>query len=346
MFQFANTNLLYLLLLIPIIIILFWLSNRRKRKLLRDFGDSEIISQLMPEQSKSRPVIKLVILLLALVFFILGIARPQFGSKLQETKRKGVEIIIALDVSNSMLAEDIQPSRLERSKQAISSLVDRLRNDKIGLIVFAGKALTQLPITADFVSAKMFLSSISPKIVPVQGTAIGAAINLAMNSFTPETKSGKAIIVITDGENHEDDAVGAAVDAASKNANVYTVGVGFLEGAPIPVVNENGQKTFLKDNNGSVVISKLDESMLQKIANAGKGIYVRATNTDAGLSSVYADIDKLNKATYEAKMYADYEDQFQWPMALAFLLLLIEFVIIERKSKWSEKFRLFQVKNG
>ena len=345
MFQFAHINLLFLLLVIPVIIILFWLSNRRKRKLLREFGELEIIGQLMPDLSTSRPVIKLVLLLLALAFFILGIAGPQFGTKLLETKRKGIEIMIALDVSNSMMAQDIQPSRLERAKQSISSLVDRLRNDKIGVIVFAGEAFTQLPITTDYVSAKMFLSTISPKIISVQGTAIGAAINLAAKSFSPETKSGKAIIIITDGENHEDDAVGAATTAATeKGINVYTVGIGLREGAPIPVIADNGQKTFLKDEQGNVVISKLDEVLLQKIAAAGKGIYVRATNTEAGLNTIFDEINKLNKATFEAKTYADYADQFQWPMALALVLLLLELIIIERKSKWSEKFHLFQIK--
>jgi Ca-activated chloride channel family protein len=345
MFQFAHINLLFLLSVIPVIFILFWFSNRRKKKILREFGEREIIGELMPDVSASRPVIKLILLTLALAFFILGIAGPQFGTKLQETKRKGIEIIIALDVSNSMLAQDIQPSRLERAKQAISNLVDRLRNDKIGVIVFAGEAFTQLPITTDYVSAKMFLSTISPKIISVQGTAIGAAINLAAKSFSPETKSGKAIVVITDGENHEDDAVGAATTAATeKGISVYTVGIGLREGAPIPVIADNGQKTFLKDQQGNVVISKLDEEMLQKIAAAGKGIYVRATNTEAGLNTIFNEINKLNKATFEARTYAEYADQFQWPMAMALVLLLLELIIIERKSKWSDKFRLFKVK--
>jgi len=344
MFQFAHNELLFLLVLIPVIIILFWLSGRRKKKVLRDFGDYEIISQLMPEHSQSRPLIKLILISLALAFFILGIAGPQFGTKLQENKRKGVEIIIALDVSNSMLAGDIQPSRLERAKQAISSLVDRLRNDKIGLVVFAGEAFTQLPITADYVSAKMFLSNISPKIVSVQGTAIGAAINLAGKSFSPDTKSGKAIIVITDGENHEDDVIKAATDAREKGIFVHMVGVGLPEGAPIPVSTENGQKVFLKDNSGNVVISKLDESLLQQVAAAGKGIYVRATNTEAGLNTIFDEINKMNKAEFNTKVYSDYEDQFQWPIGMALFLFLMELIIVERKTKWSGKLHLFEIK--
>jgi Ca-activated chloride channel family protein len=286
-----------------------------------------------------------VILLVALAFFILGVAGPQFGTKLQETKRKGVEIVIVLDVSNSMLAGDLQPNRLERAKQAISSLVDRLRNDKIGLIVFAGEAFVQLPITTDYVSAKMFLSTISPKIVPVQGTAIGAAINLAAKSFSPDNKSGKAIIVISDGENHEDDVVGAASAASKNGINVDAVGVGLPEGAPIPLDANSGQRNFLKDENGNVVISKLDEALLQKVATAGNGTYIRATNADAGLNTILDEINKMTKEEYKAKVYSDYEDQYQWPMGLALLLLLMELIIFERKTKWSGKLHLFQIKN-
>jgi Ca-activated chloride channel homolog len=343
MFQFARIELLFFLFLLPVIIISFWLLNIRKKKLLHDFGDREIIEELMPEYSKTRPVIKLIILLLAFVFFILALAGPQFGTKLQETKRTGIEIIIALDVSNSMLAGDLQPNRLERAKQAISSLVDRLRNDKIGLIVFAGEAYVQLPITTDYVSAKMFLSTISPKTISVQGTAIGAAIDLASKSFSPDTKSGKAIIVISDGENHEDDAVGAASNASNKGIKVYSVGIGFIEGAPIPL--DGSQHNFLKDENGNVIISKLDEELLNKVAVAGNGIYVRSTNSEVGLNKIMDELNRMNKAEYKAKIYSDYEDQYQWPLGIALLLLLTELIIFERKTKWSGNFHLFRIKN-
>jgi Ca-activated chloride channel family protein len=298
----------------------------------------------MPERSTSRPVAKLILLLSALFFFIFGLSGPQFGTKLRETKRKGVEIIIALDVSNSMMAEDIQPNRLERAKQAISKLVDQLRNDKIGLIVFAGEAFTQLPITTDYVSAKMFLSNISTNIVPVPGTAIGAAINLAEKSFTPEGKSDKAIIVITDGENHEDDAVGMATEARGKGIFVHTIGIGLPQGAPIPTESGNNQKNYLKDNEGNVVISKLNEVLLQQIATAGNGIYIRATNTQIGLNTIFDEISKMNKTEYKAKRYAEYEDQFQWPFGIAILLLVIELLVLERRTKLFHKFHLFQVK--
>lgn len=342
MFQFAYPKLLYLLAAIPVVIVFYWLSVQRKKSLLKEFGDQSLVKELMPDYSNTRPVVKLVFLLLALAFFILGLAGPQFGSKLEQKKHRGVEIIIALDVSNSMLAEDIQPSRLERAKQAISKLVDNLQNDRIGLIVFAGEAYTQLPITSDYVSAKMFLSNISTNSVPVQGTAIGAAINLAARSFTPDYKGDRAIILITDGENHEDDALGAAKAASEKGIIVHTIGMGLPEGAPIPI-SGSGQKNYLKDNQGNVVISKLDESMLSQIAAAGNGLYIRANNTQMGLNTVFDKIKTMSKAEFETKIYAEYENQFQWPIGLALFFLLFEMLIIERKSRWSEKFHLFKV---
>lgn len=342
MFQFAHPKLLYLLAIIPVIIVFFWLSVIRKKALLKEFGDQSVVKELMPDYSSNRPVVKLIFLLLAVAFFILGLAGPEFGSKLEKKKHRGVEIIIALDVSNSMLAEDIQPSRLERAKQAISKLVDNMQSDRIGLIVFAGEAFTQLPITSDYISAKMFLSNISTNSVPVQGTAIGAAINLAARSFTPDYKGDKAVILITDGENHEDDALGAAKAAAEKGISVYAIGMGLPEGAPIPVSGE-GQKNYLKDGQGNVVISKLDEGMLSQIASAGNGLYIRANNTQMGLNTVFDKIKKMSKAEFESKIYAEYESQFQWPIGIALLLLIFEMFILERKTKWSEKFHLFKV---
>jgi Ca-activated chloride channel family protein len=342
MFQLSHPKLLYLLAVLPIIIVFYWISVRKKRSLLREFGDQTIVRELMPDYSGTRPVVKLVFLLVALAFFILGLAGPEFGSKLQKKKHRGVEIMIALDVSNSMLAEDIQPSRLERAKQAISKLVDDLQDDRIGLIVFAGEAYTQLPITSDYISAKMFLSTISTNSVPVQGTAIGAAINLAARSFTPDYKGDKAIILITDGENHQDDALAAAKAAAEKGIIVHTIGMGLPEGAPIPI-GGSGSKNYLKDNQGNVVISKLDETMLSEIAAAGNGLYIRANNTQLGLNTVFERIKKMSKAEFETKVYAEYENQFQWPIGFALILLIFEMLILDRKTKWSEKFHLFKV---
>ena len=342
-FRFGNIEYLWGLLIIPALAIIFAWSRIARRRALKKFGQPEMLEDLMPFQSKSRPVLKFVILMLALVFFIVGIARPQFGSKLKTEKREGVELIIALDVSNSMMAEDIQPNRLERAKRAISRLIDRLQDDKIGLIVFAGDAYTQLPITSDYNSAKLFLNSVNTQIVPKQGTAIGAAIDLAHNSFTPSGEANKAIIVITDGENHEDDAVSAAKDALDDGIIVHTIGMGLPSGSPIPVLR-NGQTDYLKDRDGKVVVTKLNEKMLEQIAAAGQGIYVRANNAQVGLNALFDEINKMEKQEMETRTFSEYDDQFQYFFAIGLFLLLLEFVILERKNKYLKNINLFGTK--
>jgi Ca-activated chloride channel family protein len=344
MFQFAHVELLYLLFLIPILIVAFIVSKNHKKKLWDQYGDAALLEELMPDRSVNRPILKLILLLVALAFFILAIAGPQFGSKLENKKMEGVELMIALDVSNSMLANDIKPNRLERAKQAISKLVDRLSDDKIGLIVFAGDAMTQMPITADYVSAKMFLSSITPDLVPVQGTAIGKAIKLASISFTPDGKSDKAIIVITDGENHEDDAMETVAAAREKGIYIYTIGIGSPEGCPIPVSSSGGQINYQKDEQGQVVVSKLDEALLEKIAAEGNGIYVQANNSQIGLNTIFDKIKNLKKGEFKTKQYSEYKNQYQWPLAISLVLLLTELLVLERKTKWSKRFNLFQIK--
>ena len=343
MFRFGNSEYLWGLLIIPLLTVIFVWARIARKKALKRFGHEPLLSQLMPYVSKSRPVFKFILLMLALTFIIVGVARPQFGSKLKKMKREGVELIIALDVSNSMKAEDIQPNRLERSKRAIARLVDRLEDDKIGLIVFAGDAYTQLPITSDYTSAKLFLNSVSTQIVPKQGTAIGAAINLATRSFTPEGEANKAIVVITDGENHEDDAIAAAENAVENGIVVHTIGMGLPSGSPIPVLR-NGQKDYLKDNKGEVVITKLNEQMLEQIAAAGNGIYVRANNAQVGLNALFDEINKMEKAEMEALVYSEYDDQFQYFFAIGLFLILIEFVILERKNRYLKNIRLFSTK--
>jgi len=343
MFRFENSGYLWGLLIIPILTLFYIWSRIARKRALRRFGNEEILKFLMPFASKFRPMLKFSVLMLALAFIIAGIAGPQYGSKLKKVKREGIELIIALDVSNSMLAEDIQPNRLDRSKLAISRLVDKLKDDKIGLIVFAGDAYTQLPITSDYNSAKLFLNSVNTQIVPKQGTAIGAAIGLAMRSFTPSSAANKAIIVITDGENHEDDAVSVAKSAVEKGIVVHTIGMGLPQGSPIPVLR-NGQKEYLKDNQGNVVITKLDETMLEQIATAGDGVYVRANNAQIGLNTLFDEINKLDKTEMESLVYSDYEDQFQYFFAIGLLLILLEFVILERKNKFLKNIKLFAVK--
>jgi Ca-activated chloride channel family protein len=341
MFRFEHTDFLWALLLIPALTAVFiWMMMWKKRALKR-FGEWTLVQRLLPGLSRSRLITKFVLLMIAYGFLIIGIANPQIGSKLVEGERKGIDIMIALDVSNSMLAEDIKPSRLEMSKQAISKLVDNLGNDRIGIVIFAGNAYMQLPITTDYSAAKMFLTNIDTKIVPTQGTAIGEAIEMSEEAFDDETHS-RAIIVISDGENHEDDALDASKKASEKGIIVYTVGMGLPEGAPIPEYNKYNQMVgYKKDRDGSTVVTKLNEPMLQQIASAGKGVYVRANNSQSGLKTILEEINKLEKTKFESKMFSDYEDRFQYFIAVSLIFLLLELFIFERKSKWLSKINFF-----
>jgi Ca-activated chloride channel family protein len=270
---------------------------------------------------------------------VIIIAGPQFGSKLETVKRNGVEIMVCLDVSNSMLAQDVNPNRLEKAKRMLAKLTDGFTNDKVGLIVFAGDAFTQLPITSDYVSAKMFLSSINPSMVSTQGTAIGSAINLAMRSFSPDDKADKAIILITDGENHEGNAVQAAEAAADKGIHINIVGMGDPKGSPIPL--DGSSNNYLKDKEGNVVITKLNEEMCKEIAAAGKGIFVRADNSNSALRAIESEIEKLNKSEIESKVYSEYDERFQTFAWIALVLLLADFVILSRKNRVFNKIKLF-----
>lgn len=338
MFQFGNPQYLYLLIILPLLAFAQLWFTIKKKKALKRFGNPELLNHLMPDVSTARPMVKFYLLLLALMALIFTMAAPQFGTRIQNVTRKGIEIIVALDVSNSMNANDIEPSRLERAKQAIASLTDRLVNDRIGLIVFAGEAYTQLPITSDYASAKMFLSNINTDIVPTQGTAIGAAINLATQSFSEMQDVNRAIIVITDGENHEDDAMGAAQAAAENSIKVYTVGMGSPKGSPIPM---GGTGNFLRDREGNVVITKLDESMLAQIAQAGKGEYIPANNIRSGINNLMDELSGLEKSEFESKIYTDFEDQFQIVALIALIVLLVEFMILNRKNKLLKNIDLF-----
>lgn len=341
MIRFENIEYLYLLLVIPLFIIIFIVMINWKKKALKRFGETSLLNRLMPSSSKSRPVLKFIMLMLACVFLVFGVANPQVGSKLEEMKRKGIDMIIALDVSNSMLAEDIEPNRLERAKQAISKLIDRLKGDRIGIIIFAGKAYLQLPITTDYAAAKLFLSSINTEIVPAQGTAIGEAIQTAVSSFDDNDHS-KAVIIITDGENHEGNAVEEAKVANDENILIYAIGMGSIEGGPIPLYNKYGNKLgFKKDRTGNIVITKLDEQLLQQIASAGGGIFVRADNAKAGLNRIFDKINQMEETEFESKVYSDYEDRFQYLLGFALILILIEFFIADRKSKWAGRIKLF-----
>ncbi len=329
MLQFAQIEYLSLILIIPFLFLFFALSRRGRRKRVEKFGNRDIVESLMPRVSKSRGWIKLSIFSLAIFFFAIGLARPQIGAKLKEVDTKGVEIMIALDVSNSMLAEDYSPNRLERAKLAISRLVDKLKNDRIGLIVFAGQAYVQLPITTDYVSAKIFLNSINTGTVPVQGTALSDAINTGIKGFSQESKNSRVIILITDGENHEDDPVEAAKTANKMGVNVYTLGIGSEEGKPIPM--PDGQ--LLKDKEGNIVVTKLDEQTLVKIAEAGGGVYVRAGNNDFGLDAIVDKIHNMDKQSYKSVVFEDFNEQYMYFFGIALFFLILDFFILNRRGK-------------
>ncbi|MBN2612264.1 MAG: VWA domain-containing protein [Bacteroidales bacterium] len=343
-FRFAHNDFLYALLLVPVLIIIYIITARIRKKALNNFGNFSVISQLMPEVSASKPHLKFIIILLALVILIFAAAGPQFGSKLKEVKRKGIEIILALDVSNSMMAEDIQPNRLERAKQAILTLIDRLENDKIGLIVFAGDAYTQIPITTDYSSARMFLSNINTNIVSRQGTAIGAAIELASKSFSPSTEASKVIVIISDGENHEGNAIEAAKTAADKGIKIFTIGMGSTKGSPIPQNSNQLVQDFRRDNQGNIIMTKLNVQMLSDIARAGEGSYYGATSSRVGLNDLFNKLSRLDKEEIETKVYSEYEEQFHYLVWIAFILLLLEFFIIEKKSRLFSNFNPFKVR--
>ena len=338
MFRFANPEFLYLLLVLPALVVFYIYAVIQKRRAVKRYGNPALLAELMPDVSPKRQHLKFWLSFAAIALIIFVIAGPQFGSKLETVKRQGVEIMVCLDVSNSMLSEDVSPSRLDKAKQMLAKLTDGLSNDKVGMIVSAGDAFTQLPITSDYISAKMFLSSISPEMISTQGTAIGAAINLAARSFTPNESSDKAIIVITDGENHEDDAVGAAKMASEKGIHVNIVCIGDPKGAPIPMGSANN---YLKDNAGNVVITKLNEQMCQEIAAAGNGMYVRADNTNSALRALQKEIEKMNKTEMDSKVYSEYDEQFQILAWIALVLLIADVLTLDRKNRIFKKIKLF-----
>lgn len=338
MFRFENSNILFILLIIPVLFLGYYVYYRNFSYRLKRFGNPELLKQLIPYFSKVRPFIKFSVLMFVTFLLIISLARPQFGSKLKEVKREGIEMVIALDVSNSMMATDIAPNRLERAKQSINSMVSKMKDDKIGLIIFAGDAYTQLPITADYTSAKMFLSNISPDIVSKQGTAIGEAIELGMRSFTQDEESSKVIVIISDGENHEGDAIEAAKQAAEKGILIYTIGMGSPRGALIP--NRNGAG-YIKDRQGNPVTTRMNPEMLNNIATSGGGKYYSASSGTAGLSKLYNELGKLQATEIETQVYSEYDDQYSYFIALAIVLLLLELFIMERRNKWLSGIKIF-----
>lgn len=338
MFRFESPIYLYLLLLIPLLVIFRFVAIRGRRKKLRKFGDIDLLKQLMPNVSAFRPEVKFWLLIAALALLIVMLARPQMGTRISHEKRNGIETIIALDISNSMLAEDVAPSRLSKSKMLVENMVDHFTNDKIGLIVFAGDAFVQLPITSDYVSAKMFMQNIEPSLIATQGTDIAEAINMARHSFTQDEQVGRAIIVITDGEDHEGGAVQAAEDAKKKGMRVFVLGVGDPKGAPIPT-DDGG---YMTDNSGQTVMSALNEDMCRQIAQAGGGAYIHVDNTNVAQEKLNDELIKLQKGDITTTLYSEYDEQFQAFGILALLLLIIEICVFESKNPMLKNVRLFK----
>ena len=339
MFRFGEPFYLYLLILLPLLAALFVYAGYRRRKRIKKYGDPQLLALLMPDVSKHRPALKFWLMWAALAALVFMLARPQFGSKMETVKRQGIETVVALDISNSMLAQDVAPNRLEKSKKLISRLVETFNNDKVALIVFAGEAFTQLPITSDYVSAKMFLESISPSLIATQGTDIGGAINLAMKSFTAKSDVGRAIVLITDGENHEGGAVEAAQEAAKKGVHVFVLGVGSPDGAPIPV---QGTNEFRRDKDGNVIVTRLNEQMCKEIAQAGKGMYVRVDNTNSAERALNNEVNKLAKADVESQVFTEFDEQFQVLAWMALLLLAAEVAILNRRNPLFKNIKLFK----
>lgn len=330
LFRFANPDYLWLLVLVPVLTVVYIFYTRHKRRQLALFGEEELMPELIPLASRIRPHVKFSLQLLAFTLLVVAVARPQYGTKEQTVKRQGIEVMIALDISNSMLAEDVAPNRLDKAKQMLSKLVDQMTDDKLGLVVFAGEAFVQLPITCDYVSAKMFLNNISPDLIMAQGTAIGAALRTCVQSFgSDEGKASRAIILITDGENHEDNAKAAAEAAKEKGIRIYVVGIGRPDGAPIP----DGRGGFRKDKSGQVVVSRLNEDMCREIASAGNGIYLRADNTNTARRALQNELDKLGKTEIETTVFTDYNEQYQSFVLIALLLLMIDFFVLSRKNQ-------------
>lgn len=340
MLRFEDPIYLWMLLIIPILVLVRFIVWQKRKHNLRKFGDSSLLKEMMPDVSKYRPTIKFCLLLSAITILIFMIARPQVGSKISHEKREGIEVLIALDISNSMLAQDVIPSRLEKSKLLIEDLVDHFTNDKVGLVVFAGDAFVQLPITNDYVSAKMFLQNINPSLITTQGTDLARAISLSQSCFTQREHIGRAIIVITDGEDHEGGALEAAREAYKKGINVFILGVGTSKGAPIP----DGNGGYLKDNSGQTVLSALNEQMCQQVAKAGNGVYIHVDNTSDAQERLNKELSKLQSGISDTVVYSEYNEQFQIFGIILLLLLIVETILLESKNPLFKQINLFRDK--
>lgn len=343
MIRFAHPEYLYWLALVPLMLLFFWFARTRRKAARAQFSSLEMFNRLAGESSGAKRATKLIMLLVAVLLLVIGLANPQVGTRLEEVKQEGVDLFIALDVSLSMKAEDVKPNRLEKAKYEIGNLINRLGGDRIGLIVFAGESYVQFPLTTDYSAAGLFLDAVDVESVPTPGTAIGSAVQQAMKSFSWNEPTMKVLVIITDGENNEGDAVAQSEEAAKKGVLIYAIGMGSPAGAPIPVLDANGRQVdFKRDRSGNVVLTKLDEITLEKIASLGGGKYYRATSTQDELNAIYKEINALQKREFGTKQFTDYEDQFQYFIAGAILLLLIEVILSDKRIPWLAKINPFK----
>lgn len=337
MFRFANGELLYLLILVPVLVAVYLLAVGRRRRLVARFGNPALLSELMPDFSRGRIRLKAALFIAAYTLLVFAAARPQLGSKLREEHSRGVEMMLVVDVSNSMMAEDFEPNRLERTKYAIGKLFEGLQQQRVGLVVFAGEPKVQLPITSDYRMAQAFAKRISPSLVSEQGTAVGRALEQAMLSFSSQSEQSRVIVLITDGENHEDDAVEVTRKAAAQGIRIYTIGIGTPEGAPIQIDGD-----FIKDENGEMVVSKLNEEMLEQIASITGGAYVRATKQSIGLDEIVKSIDEMEKSDLATVRFEEFNEQYQYLVAAALVLLVLDVFILSRRNPRLRRFNIFR----
>lgn len=344
MYELEEKGYLYLLFIIPVMVLIFLYGLYWKRKKQREFGDIELIKKLTPEKSIFKSVFKFSLLIIALVALIFGLINPKIGTKMETIKREGIDIVFAIDVSKSMLAEDVAPNRLEKSKQIVSQIINQLGSDRIGIVAYAGSAFPILPITTDYGVAKMFLQNMNTDIVSSQGTSLDEAIKLATTYFDKDNKTSKLLILISDGEDHSEGAEAAAAEANKIGMKIITIGIGTEKGGPIPLKRDGIVESFKRDNNNEVVITKLNQESLETIAKATKGGYVSGRNTKEVVDYIKNALNNIQKTEFEAKQIADFKSQFQWFLGIAFVLLFIDVFLLERKTKWIKKLNLFNEK--
>jgi Ca-activated chloride channel family protein len=332
---------LYLLFLLPLLVVLFFFNSYWKVKKQREFGDLELIKKLSPDRSVFKPIFKLVVILLALAGLIFGLVNPKIGTKMETVKREGIDIVFAMDVSKSMLAEDVVPSRLEKSKQIVSQIINQLGNDRIGIVAYAGSAFPVLPITTDYSVAKMFLQSMNTEMVSSQGTSLDQAIKLSSTYFDDKSKTSKLLILISDGEDHSEGAQAAAEEANKQGMRIITIGLGTEKGGTIPLKKNGVVQSYQRDNNDEVVVTKLNRASLETIAKATKGGYINGNNTKDVLAYVKSSLDNIQKTEFESTQIADFQSQFQWFLGFAFVLLFLDLFLLEKKTNWVKKLNLF-----